>query len=233
MKAVMSIVVATGNRAKLAEFRSLLADQPVEVLCSAEALGSEPNIAEDGDTFEENALKKARAVAQQTMMVTIADDSGLEVEALGGRPGVRSRRFASEGATDAENNAELLRRMDEVDDDARAARFRAAIALVDPWAPRTEVVVEGRCDGTIARKPTGTGGFGYDPLFIVTSLGRTMAELSEDEKNGVSHRGKALRALLPRIEAIVGKRLEDARSIVEGTWAPPPSSSFVAPGSRR
>jgi XTP/dITP diphosphohydrolase len=232
MNTVMSIVVATGNRAKLAEIRALLAELPIEVLSIAEALGSDLVINEDGKTFEANALLKARVVAAQTHMVTIADDSGLEVDALGGRPGVRSRRFAGEGVTDAENNAELLRRMDEVDDDARAARFRAAIALVDPWEPKAETVVEGRCDGTIARKPTGTGGFGYDPLFIVSEAGRTMAELSEEEKNAVSHRGKALRALLPRIEAIVHKRVQDARSIVEGTWAPPPSSSFKAPSRR-
>src|SRR5688572_27916320 len=170
MKSVMTIVVATGNRAKLTEVRALLSSLPVEVLCTAEALGHEPNITEDAETFEENALKKARVVAAQTMMLTLADDSGLEVDALGGRPGVRSHRFAREGATDAENNAELLRRMDEVDDDERSARFRAAIALVDPWEPKAEVVVEGRCDGRIAHKPSGAGGFGYDPLFIVSDL---------------------------------------------------------------
>jgi XTP/dITP diphosphohydrolase len=215
MTAVMTIVVATANRGKLSEIRSLLGVLPVQVLSALEALGEAmPKVVEDGDSFEDNALKKARLVAAEAMLLTLADDSGLEVEALGGRPGVRSARFAGEGATDAENNAELLRQMDDVDDDSRKACFRAAIALVDPWDPDGEVVVQGRCDGRIARTPSGTGGFGYDPLFIVDDLGRTMAELGEAEKNLASHRGKALRQLQPRLEAIVRARLAEAAKIL-------------------
>ncbi|HZO14081.1 MAG TPA: XTP/dITP diphosphatase [Polyangiaceae bacterium] len=212
--AVMSIVVATSIRAKLAELRALLMKMPVDVLSAEEALGETPNVMEDGKTFEENALKKARAVAAASMMVTLADDSGLEVDALGGRPGVRSARFAGEGATDAENNAELLRRMADLDDPHRRARFRCAIALVDPWNPDGELVVDGSCEGTIAHQPTGTGGFGYDPLFIVSGLERTMAELNEDEKTRVSHRAKALAAIQPRLEAIIKSRLDDAMRVL-------------------
>jgi XTP/dITP diphosphohydrolase len=216
MHSVMSIVVATSSRAKLGEMRGLLSQLPVEVLSPEEALGGTPNVVEDGKTFEDNALKKARAVAAAAMMLTLADDSGLEVDALGGRPGVRSARFAGEGATDAENNAELLKRMAELDDRERVARFRCAIALVDPWNPDAEVVLAGSCEGSIAHQPTGTGGFGYDPLFIVEGLDRTLAELEEEERNHVSHRAKALAAVQPRLEAIIRSRLEDAVRILSG-----------------
>jgi XTP/dITP diphosphohydrolase len=213
-QAVMSIVVATGSRAKLAELRALLATMPVEVLSTEEALGEAPNVVEDAKTFEDNALKKARAIAAASMMLTLADDSGLEVDALGGRPGVRSARFASEGATDAENNAELLKRMAELEDPERSARFRCAIALVDPWNPEGDVVVAGSCEGAIAHQPTGTGGFGYDPLFIVKGLDRTMAELGDDERTRVSHRAKALAAIQPQLEAIIRSRLDEAVRIL-------------------
>lgn len=221
MDAVMSIVVATGNRGKLAEIRTLLGDLPVEVLSAGEALGDAlPNINEDGDTFVDNARIKARAISQVSMMLTLADDSGLEVDALGGRPGVRSRRFAGEGSTDAENNAELLKRMDEIDDQHRTARFRAAIVVIDPWADE-EIVAEGRCEGAIARKPSGTGGFGYDPLFIVQGKERTMAELNETEKNDISHRGRALRELQPALERIITGRLHQAETIMGSSGGDP------------
>lgn len=215
MQTVMSIVVASNNRGKLAEIRTLLADLPVEVQSMAEALGEAPNIVEDGDTFEANALIKARFVAERCKMVTLADDSGLEVDSLGGRPGVRSARFAHEGATDAENNAELLKLLQDMDSADRAARFRCAIALIDPWSrDEPHVVVEGRCEGSVAHKPAGTGGFGYDPLFVVSELGRTMAELTDDEKNRISHRGLALAKMRPTLEQIIRQRLSEARTIL-------------------
>jgi XTP/dITP diphosphohydrolase len=214
MKPVMSIVVATSNRAKLAETRALLGELPVEVLSASEALGEEPHVVEDGDSFEANALTRARAVASASMMVTIADDSGLEVEALGGRPGVRSSRFASEGATDAENNAELLTRMAELDNDQRKARFRCVIALIDPWDPDNERIVSGECSGSIAHKAAGTGGFGYDPLFVLEGSERTMAELSQAEKSEISHRGRALAQLQPELNRIVSRRLEQTMRIL-------------------
>jgi XTP/dITP diphosphohydrolase len=224
MADVMSIVVASSNRSRVAEIQAILADLPIEVLSSKQALGDDaPKITLDGETFEANALKKATAVAQASMMLTLADSAGLEVDALGGRPGVRSARFAGEGATDAENNAELLRRLEEVEDANRTARFRAAIALVDPWNAAHPVVVEGRVDGRIARTVSGTGGFGYEPLFIVEGKDRTLAELDEDERNEVSHRARVLRALAPKLESLVNARLEEADAVVAGSYVPPPS----------
>jgi len=224
MSGMMSIVVATGNRSKVAAIKALLEELPVEVLPMAEALGQAlPNIVEDGGTFEDNALKKARIIAQASSMVTVAEDAGLEVVALGGRPGVRSHRFAGEGSTDAENNAELLRRMEEIEDGAREAHFRMAIALVDPWAPAVEQVFHGCCEGRIARSPSGAGGFGYDALFVVSGDERTLAELPEGERRELSHRGKALRALQPALQTIVRKHLSNASSILRGSYVPPSS----------
>ena len=211
---IMSIVVATTNPGKLTELRALLANLPVEVLTVADALGHAQPVVEDGETFEANAQKKAREVAQAAQMITLADDSGLEVDALGGRPGVRSARFAKEGATDAENNAALLEMMQDVDDGQRTARFRCTIALYDPWAPEQSAVVEGRCEGSIARNPSGAGGFGYDPLFVVSGLDRTMAELGADEKNRISHRARALEAIRPMLEALVRQRIEDSTRVL-------------------
>jgi len=215
MGPVMSIVVATGNRGKLREIRSLLEALPVEIVSMHEALGEELTIVEDAESFEENALHKARTVANCLQMVTLADDSGLEVDALGGRPGVRSARFAGPSATDAENNALLLEQLQDVDDDQRGARFRCAIALVDPWASEREQVVEGCCEGRIAHAPSGKGGFGYDPLFCVGEHQRTMADLDDDEKNRISHRGQALRQLRPILERLVTKRMEEAWHVLD------------------
>jgi XTP/dITP diphosphohydrolase len=211
---IMSILVATTNPGKLTELRALLANLPVEVLTVADVLGQVQPVVEDGETFEANAQKKAREVAQAAQMITLADDSGLEVDALGGRPGVRSARFAKEGATDAENNAALLEMMQDVDDGQRTARFRCTIALCDPWAPEQSAVVEGRCEGSIARNPSGAGGFGYDPLFVVSGLDRTMAELGAEEKNRISHRARALEAIRPMLEALVRQRIEESTGIL-------------------
>ena len=220
----LSLVVATANRAKLAEIRALLAGLPVEVLSAQEALGdAKPPIVTEGASFEEAALAKARAYAEATLMITVADAAGLEVDALGGRPGVRSARFAREGATDAENNAELLRRLDDGDDEGRRARFRAAFALVDPWWPHDPRVVAGRCDGRVARKPSGAGGFGYEPLFLVEGEDRTLAELTAEERRAVSHREQALEALRPHLVRLVESRLDDAVAIAQGTFEAPPS----------
>jgi XTP/dITP diphosphohydrolase len=210
-----TLVVATTNRGKLEELRALLEGLPVEVRSAAEVMREPPHVVEDGATFEENAVKKARAVAHATMMLTLADDSGLEVDALGGRPGVRSARFAHERATDAENNAALLTALASLGDPAEPAgfraRFRCVLALVDPFTgggePRT---VEGVCEGTITRTPRGSGGFGYDPLFVVGGADKTMAELSEEEKNRVSHRARAFASLRPLLERVLAERAEQA-----------------------
>ncbi|HYQ29419.1 MAG TPA: RdgB/HAM1 family non-canonical purine NTP pyrophosphatase [Polyangiaceae bacterium] len=214
MQELLTIVLSTSNHGKLLELRALLSDLPVQLRSAAEILGESPSIVEDGATFEENALIKARAIARATRMLSLADDSGLEVDALGGRPGVRSARFAHERATDAENNAALLRELEQVDEGARSGRFRCVLSLVDPWHESDVHVAEGSCEGSIARAPRGSGGFGYDPLFIVEGKdGKAMAELSEAEKNQVSHRGKAVRALRAILVELVNARLDEAERI--------------------
>ena len=212
-------MVATSNRGKLSELEALLGGLPLEVLSAAELLPQAPPVVEDGATFAENAVKKARAVASATLCLTLADDSGLEVDLLDGRPGVRSARFAHDRATDAENNAALLAAVGELGDEGDAhktiaARFRCVLALVDPFTGNGEpLTVDGVCEGTITRTPRGSGGFGYDPLFVVEGMDRTMAELSDEEKNRVSHRGKALAALRPVLEQVLAARAEQAARV--------------------
>ncbi|MGD0525769.1 MAG: RdgB/HAM1 family non-canonical purine NTP pyrophosphatase [Polyangiaceae bacterium] len=213
-----TLVVGTTNRGKLEELRTLLAGLPVEVRAVSELLKEPLNVVEDGATFAENAVKKAKAVAHATMMLTLADDSGLEVDALDGRPGVRSARFAHPRATDAENNAALLAALDAVGDppekEGFRARFRCVLALIDPFTGGGEPrIVEGACEGTITRTPRGAGGFGYDPLFVLEKTETTMAELGEAEKNRVSHRGKAFAALRPVLERVLAERAEQAARV--------------------
>ena len=212
----ITIVVATGNQGKLRELRAIVAHLPVELVAMNEVLPKPLHIVEDGATFEANARKKGEAVASATMSLTLADDSGLEVDALGGRPGVRSARFAHEKATDAENNAALLSALGEVDDPQRTARFRCVLALFDPWAVpgASPIFADGTCEGRIAREGQGTGGFGYDPLFLVSECDdRAMAELDDAEKNRVSHRGRAANALLPKLVEIVEARMHDVERV--------------------
>ncbi len=209
MAPVFELLLATQNRGKLVELRALLADLPVELVSLTTALPGQPQAVEDGETLLDNARIKARAATTATMMMTLAEDAGLEVDALGGRPGVRSARFAGEGATDAENNAALLQALEEVEDDHRAARFRCVLVLIDPWSEgdARETVAEGCCEGRIARQLRGTGGFGYDPLFVVSGSNRTMAELTEDEKSRESHRARAVAALRPALLDRIARRL--------------------------
>jgi XTP/dITP diphosphohydrolase len=181
----MRVVMATRNEHKLREVREIVPD--VEIVALDEALGEPP---ETGATFEANALEKARYVFAHTGLPTIADDSGLEVEALGWAPGVRSKRWTPE-ATDHANNEKLLASLSAIAN--RRARYRCAMALVTPRGERT---AEGTCWGTIATAPRGAGGFGYDPYFLPDAYpGRTMAEVSAPEKHRISHRGQAFRAL--------------------------------------
>jgi XTP/dITP diphosphohydrolase len=207
--AVFELLLASHNRGKLVELRALLAGLPIDLVSLESALPGRPQVIEDGVTFLDNARLKARGAHAATMMVTLAEDAGLEVDALGGRPGVRSARFASDGATDAENNAALLTALENVEDAQRTARFRCVMVLLDPWSEGElhETVAEGTCEGTIVRQPRGGGGFGYDPLFEVDGFGRTMAELGEEEKNRHSHRSRAVAALRPALEALVARRL--------------------------
>jgi XTP/dITP diphosphohydrolase len=194
----------------------MMASLPLEILGVRDVLDEPPMVVEDDATFAENAIKKASALADATLMMTLADDSGLEVDVLGGRPGVRSARFAHDRATDAENNAALLDALDSTGDAMLGgsfdgggfrARFRCVLALVDPFTGGGRpTLVEGVCEGAITRTPRGSGGFGYDPLFVVAGVGRTMAELNPDEKNRVSHRARAFEALRPALERILLER---------------------------
>jgi XTP/dITP diphosphohydrolase len=213
-----TLVVATRNRGKLLELRALLAGLPLEVHAVADVMREPPVVVERGATFAENAIAKALAIARATMALTLADDSGLEVDALEGRPGVRSARFAHERATDAENNAALLAALEALGEAAReahySARFRCVLALVDPFTNGGEPrLVEGSCEGTITRTPRGSGGFGYDPLFVVASTGKTMAELTPTEKNALSHRARALAALRPALERVLAERERQGKRI--------------------
>jgi len=197
----LSILVASTNRGKLAELGQLFADLPIDLLPLSTVLPDLPPIIEDGATFEDNALIKGRTGAEAAMMVTLAEDAGLEVDALGGRPGVRSARFAKEGATDSENNALLLAALEEVDDEHRTARFRCVLVLIDPWnETEPEVICEGSCEGMIARQARGAGGFGYDPVFIPDGEERTVGELGDAWKARNSHRARAARALREAVE---------------------------------
>jgi XTP/dITP diphosphohydrolase len=212
-----ALVLATHNRGKVDELRHLLEGTGVAVLALADVTKKEIAVVEDEDTFEGNAVKKAKTIAAATMMLTLADDSGLEVDALGGAPGVRSARFAGERATDAENNAALLASLDQLESDptgvaaARAtdykARFRCVLALVDPFLKDGEpYIVDGTCEGRITRTPRGSGGFGYDPLFLVDGTDKTMAELPELEKNRISHRARAAEKLRLVLEKAIAER---------------------------
>jgi XTP/dITP diphosphohydrolase len=188
----VKIVVATRNRHKLDELRDLCANLPLE-LVGLEEVAPDLDVEETGETFAENAALKARAAAAVTGLCALADDSGLEVDALGGAPGVRSARFAGEPSDDARNNALLLERLAGVPADRRAARYHAVVAIARPG--QTDVrFAHGVCEGSIAFEPRGTGGFGYDPLFILPT-GQRMAELTRDEKNRISHRARAAATL--------------------------------------
>jgi len=189
------VVVATRNRGKLRELMPLLSGAGLGLdLVTIDELAPDAELREDGDTFEANALAKARQAAQATGLPALADDSGLEVDALGGAPGVYSARYAGPGANDARNNAKLLEALRDVPPPLRSGRYRCVAAFVDP-ARGLELTRAGSCAGEILTAPRGDGGFGYDPLFLVPDLGRTMAEVPLDQKNGLSHRAAAFRAL--------------------------------------
>ena len=194
--------MATRNRNKVRELAHLLADLDVEVISLADR-PEVPDVVEDGDTFTANAVKKARAVAAVTGLPALADDSGLEVDALHGLPGVQSARYAGVGHDDAANNRKLLAALAGVPPARRTARFRCAIALADPTGALGAAVEvrEGACEGVILDAPRGTGGFGYDPHFLDPATGLTAAELPLERKNELSHRGKAMRALIARLRA--------------------------------
>ena len=189
----MDIVIATSNQNKLKEFRSLLKGYPVTIL-SLKDFPDIPAIVEDGESFYENALKKATTVARYTKKLTIADDSGIEVEELGGRPGVYSSRFAGEDATDEENNSKLLKELKGVSPDMRGACFKCVLVVAKSYEETD--FVEGECRGIIIDELRGDYGFGYDPLFLVPEYNKTFSEIEPEEKNKISHRARALKKLL-------------------------------------
>jgi XTP/dITP diphosphohydrolase len=192
------IAVASRNAHKLREITRICAEWPVEWLTVDNHEGPWPEVEETGSTYLENARLKAGAGAAALGVPALADDSGIEVDALGGRPGPRSARFAGEDATDERNLEELIRALRGVPGSGRTARYRCIAVLAFPDGH--EEHAQGICDGTLVSKPRGERGFGYDPVFIPAGWDDTMAELSDDEKDRISHRGRALRALRETLE---------------------------------
>lgn len=191
------VVLASDNQGKIREINSLLRNTPLEVVGQG-SLGVEP-IEETGTTFIDNALLKARNAARQTGLAAIADDSGLEVDALGGRPGVYSARFAGPQATDTANVEKLLAALDGIPPDERSARFRCAMVYVTHADDADPLICEGAWEGNIITEPRGDNGFGYDPIFWIEGEKATAAELAPERKNILSHRGQALRMLVAQL----------------------------------
>jgi len=200
------IVVATKNFGKVKELRGLLADLPLQL----RSLNEFPNIfeaKETGASFAENAVIKARAYALQTKLWSLADDSGLEVAALGGAPGVFSARYAGENATDEEKITKLLYELNETQDGKRLARFVCAMAISDEKG-EMKFLTEGVCDGKIALNPSGTNGFGYDPIFVPDNFDRTFGELSGEIKQKISHRARATEKIIPFLRGFYAASLD-------------------------
>lgn len=189
-----SIVLATGNKGKVKELSQLLADQQITIIPQSDF--NVPDVSETGTTFIENAIIKARHAAKITGLPAIADDSGLAVDALGGAPGIYSARFSGENATDASNNEKLLTELANVPKQERTARFHCVLAYLRHADDPTPIICHGVWEGEILTAPQGEQGFGYDPLFWLTDLQQTSAQLSRDLKNKISHRGKALTQLI-------------------------------------
>jgi XTP/dITP diphosphohydrolase len=201
---VIELVLATNNEGKRAEFARLLEGLPVRLCRPADFGLGAPE--ESGQSFVENALLKARLAARRTGRPALADDSGLLVEALGGAPGLLSARYGGEGLDDRARVALLLRALEGVPATARRARFHCALAYVEPGEDPAPLVVTGEWHGLIADAPRGEGGFGYDPVFLDPTLGRTAAELSAEEKQRLSHRGRAMALLRPELARRLGER---------------------------
>ena len=194
----MKIVIATRNRHKAVELQTFLhgAGYDAVQLDEIDPDGKIPEVEETGTTFKENALLKAHAIAKATGLPSVADDTGLEVDALGGAPGIFSARYAGENCTYEDNVKKLLRELSDVADDRRTARFKTVAVYVHK---ETELSAEGVVEGVITEKAEGVGGFGYDPVFSVLDMKKTYAQLADEEKNRVSHRGKAIRSLIEKL----------------------------------
>jgi len=200
---VIKLLVATTNPGKFAEVKDFLRQLPLEVL-SLSDLATWPRIIEDGATFEENALKKARSLAEYSGYLTLADDSGLEVDALNGAPGIYSARYCGEEGNDKKNNEKLMHELREISEEKRTGRFVCALALCAPKSHgMKEWTVRDSCEGRISFELKGENGFGYDPLFFYPPLGKTFGEIDRAIKATVSHRGKALKKLAEMLPSLV------------------------------
>ncbi len=197
------IVLASGNKGKLREFQDLLGGCGFEVVPQSEFFSE--NAEETGLTFVENAILKARYACAKTGLPALADDSGIEVDALNGRPGIYSARYAGDGANDEKNNQKLLLELNDIPVKQRTARYHAVLAFMRHAEDPTPILCHGVWEGVILSEPRGVGGFGYDPLFFVPTHNCASAELSKDEKNRISHRGKAMQELLQKLSALVSK----------------------------
>lgn len=208
------MLIATTNRGKFREIAAVLATLPVRLKSIADMPPVDPCL-EDGETFMANAEKKALYFASHYRCLTVADDSGLEVDALGGRPGVNSARYAGEPCDDQANNAKLLKQLASVSQLCRTARFKCAMAVADPRGKAVIARTEGVIEGLIIDQPRGQNGFGYDPLFLVPQLGKTTAEISPDHKNRISHRGYAARAIFGELQKLLSNLDENSDIGVE------------------
>ena len=194
----MRIIAATKNKHKIEEIQAITKEFGMDVVSRADAGVPDIEVEEDGDTFEENSEKKAREIMELCGEITIADDSGLMVDALDGAPGVISARFAGEDGNDLKNNEKLLKLLEDVPPEKRTARFVSAITMVYPDGRK--IVARGECKGHMIYQPKGSNGFGYDPLFVPDGYDRTFAELTGEEKNRISHRAVALQNLRRKLE---------------------------------
>ena len=205
------LILATRNKDKLKEIQALLSDLDIDIVSLDEAENA-PHVVEDGKTFMENAFKKAKVIAEATGIMALADDSGLEVDALDGAPGVYSARYSGENASDASNNEKLLADLEGVPAGKRSAHFSCVIVVYHPsgrW-----ISTEDKCEGEITEKSIGDRGFGYDPVFYLPSLNCTMAQLSAEEKNRLSHRGKALEKLKSELPGFLVRLNQDLKEEV-------------------
>jgi XTP/dITP diphosphohydrolase len=206
---VTTIVLATRNAGKVKEFQEMLKNFPVEIK-NLDDFGPIPEVEEDGDTFDDNAYKKALYTAKVLGLPAIADDSGLVVEALAGAPGVKSARYAGENVSDQDNINKLLQEM--AGKSNRKAAFECVLSIAVPTGPA--LTYEGRCEGEITAEPQGKGGFGYDPVFYYPEYDKTFAEISSEEKNRVSHRGRALKEFVDEFDKVLAwlnARLSEAK----------------------
>jgi XTP/dITP diphosphohydrolase len=207
---LVKLLLATRNRNKVTEMQHALADTGWQVMMLSD-FGDMPEVEEDGATFAENARKKARSASARVEMWTLAEDSGLEVDALGGEPGVRSARYAGEGANDADRMHKVLERIVNVPEERRTARFRCVMCLIDTAGKET--CFEGRCEGRIAHSARGTSGFGYDPIFIPEGYSRTFAELGPGVKSKISHRARAMQQVIDYLRKTKGNEGSRDRGI--------------------